>query len=274
MTDLPSIVQKRKKTILWFSVIGAGAILPAAIILASGHTLVWRDTAKLFEPVRFLVVEALGEFHLPLWNPHEALGIPLFAQMMHGVLHPISVTGAFLFPQAGMDVFILIYIVLAALGNAMLARILGGSFGAAAIAGFGYGLSGYVLGMSSIVQYLSAAATAPLALIGLRMAGEGRRLGIVAVAVATSVLYFAGDPQWTIIAILLGTSLAIEAGGIQGLKKASLGLAVGTALAGIQWIPTLMYLRETSRGIELDMVERMQWSLAPWRLIEFIVVYG
>jgi hypothetical protein len=270
ITNLSLIVRKRKISILWFSVIGAGSILPAAIILASGRTLVWRDTAKLFEPIRFLVVEALGEFHLPLWNPYEALGIPLFAQMMHGVLHPVSVLGAFLFPQAGMDAFILIYILLAALGNAMLARVLGASYGAAAIAGFGYGLSGYVLGMSSIIQYLSAAATAPWALIGLRMAGEGRRRGIVVAAVGTSVLLFAGDPQWTIIAILLGTALVMEAGGIQGLKKASLGLTVGTALAGIQWIPTLMYLRETSRAMELDMVERMQWSLAPWRLIEFI----
>src|SRR5512135_1773181 len=119
-TNLSLTVQKRKISILWFSVIGAGAILPAAIILASGRTLVWRDTAKLFEPIRLLVVEALGEFHLPLWNPYEALGIPLFAQMMHGVLHPVSVLGAFLFPQAGMDVFILIYILLAALGNALL----------------------------------------------------------------------------------------------------------------------------------------------------------
>jgi hypothetical protein len=169
-----------------------------------------------------------------------------------------------------MDVFILIYLMLATLGSAMLARILGSSYGAAAIAGFGYGLSGYVLGMCSIVQYLSAAATAPWALIGLRMAGEGRRFGIVAAAVATSILYFAGDPQWAIIAFLLGTALAIEAGGIQGLKKASLGLAVGTALAGIQWVPTLMYLRESSRSIELDLFERMQWSLSPWRLIEFI----
>src|SRR5512140_1762139 len=110
ITNLLLTVRNRKKSILWLSVIGAGSILPAAIILASGRTLVWRDTAKLFEPIRFLVVEALSEFHLPLWNPHEALGIPLFAQMMHGVLHPVSVFGAFLFPRAGMDVFILIYI--------------------------------------------------------------------------------------------------------------------------------------------------------------------
>ncbi|MCK9419651.1 MAG: YfhO family protein [Nitrospirae bacterium] len=267
---LPAI-QKHKLSFIWVSAIAVGTLLPAALSLASGHTLVWRDTSKLFQPIRPLIVEALRNFQLPLWNPHEALGIPLFAQMMHGVLHPISVMGAFLFPQAGMDVFILIYIMLAALGSALLARILGASWGAAAITGFGYGLSGYVLGMGSIIQYLCAAASAPWALIGLRMAGENRRFGIVAAASAIAVLHFAGDPEWSIIAIILGIALAIEAGGRRGLIYALLGIAIGTALAGIQLIPTMAYFREASRAIELDPLDRMQWALAPWRIVEFIV---
>lgn len=264
------ILEKRKTSILWISAIAVGSILPALLILLSGHTLVWRDTSKLFQPIRPLVEEALRNFQLPLWNPHEALGIPLFAQMMHGVLHPVSLAGAFVFPQAGLDVFILIYIALAAVGSALLARVLGASWGASAVTGLGYGLSGYVLGMGSIIQYLGAAATAPWVLAGLRVAGEGRRFGIVAAAAALAVLHFAGDPQWTIVAMLLGTALAIEAGGMRGLRNASLGAAVGTALAGIQLIPTMAYIRETSRAMGLDSLDRMQWALAPWRIIEFI----
>ena len=271
LRNLAVTMQHHKTSILWVSAIALGAILPALLILLSGHTLVWRDTAKLFQPIRPLVGEALRNFQLPLWNPHEALGIPLFAQMMHGVLHPVSLLGAFAFPQAGLDVFILIYITLAAVGSALLARVLGASWGASAVAGLGYGLSGYVLGMGSIIQYLGAAATAPWALIGLRMAGEGRRFGIVAAAAALAVLHFAGDPQWTIVAMLLGTALAIEAGGMGGLKNASIGVAVGTALAGIQLIPTMAYIRETSRAMGLDSLDRMQWALAPWRIIEFII---
>jgi hypothetical protein len=115
--------EKRKTSILWVSATAIGALLPALLVLMSGHTLVWRDTSKCVEPIRPLVVEALRHFQLPLWNPHEALGIPLFAQMMYSVLHPVSVIGAFLFPHAGMDVFILIYIMLAAVVR-ILARIL------------------------------------------------------------------------------------------------------------------------------------------------------
>ena len=264
-------IEKQKHSILWMSVIAVGAILPALLVLISGHTLVWRDTSKLFQPVRTLVVEALRNFQLPLWNPYEALGIPLFAQMMHGVLHPISLIGVFLFPHAGMDVFILIYIMLAAIGSSMLARVLGASWGSAAVAGLGYGLSGYVLGMGSIIQYLGAAAVAPWALIGLRMAGDGRRFGIVAAAAAVAALHFAGDPEWTTIAILLGTALAIEAGGMQGFKKALIGAVTGTALAGIQLIPTMVFFREAARATGLDSLDRVQWALSPWRIIEFIV---
>jgi len=264
-------VQKQKTLPIWAFTIAFAVLLPAAQLLVSGHTLIWRDTSKLFQPTRQLIVESLRDHHLPLWNPYEALGIPLFAQMMHGVLHPVSVIGAFLFPQAGMDVFILIYLALAALGSALLARLLGASLGSAAVAGIGYGLSGFVLGMGSIVQYLCAASSAPWAILGLRMAGEKRRFGIVAAAAAIAVLHFAGDPQWASIAIVIGIVLAIEAGGKKGLLNAILGVAIGTALAGIQLIPTMAYFREASRAIELNSLDRKQWALAPWRIIEFIV---
>jgi len=107
------MLRKQKSVLVWISIVAAGALVPAMWILVSGHSLVWRDTSKLFQPVRSLVVEALQQFQLPLWNPYEALGIPLFAQMMHGVLHPVSVLGAIFFPHAGMDAFILIYVMMA-----------------------------------------------------------------------------------------------------------------------------------------------------------------
>ncbi len=264
-------IKKQKILFMWASTIAIVVLLPAALQLVSGHTLIWRDTSKLFLPIRHLIVESLQNHQLPLWNPYEALGIPLFAQMMHGVLHPVSVIGAFLFPHADMDIYILIYLVLAALGSALLARLLGASFESAAIAGLGYGLSGYVLGMGSIIQYLCAASSAPWAIIGLRMAGEKQRFGIVAAAAGTAVLFFAGDPEWSIIAILIGVILAIEVGGRKGLTNVLLGLAIGTALAGIQLIPTMAYFREASRAIELDSLDRKQWALAPLRIIELLV---
>ncbi len=261
---------ERIRQFTWIVLVAAGAFLPPVLILASGHTLVWRDSANLFEPLRGFIVDALRDFRLPLWNPHEALGIPLFAQMMHGVLHPVSLLGALFAPQAGMNFYIVIYVVLAALGAAVLARTLGTSRGAAAVAGVGYGLSGYVLGMSAVVQYLTAGATAPWTLVGMRAAGEGRPRGIVAAALTVTALHFAGDPQWTIMAMLLGAALALDAGRWRGLVRAAIGTAVGTALAGVQLVPAWAYVQETVRAGGLSPVDRAQWALAPARLVEMV----
>jgi len=261
---------KRYRNIVYYCFIAIGAMLPGLILLIRGYTLVWRDTSKLFQPIRPLIVEALRSFRLPLWNPHEALGIPLFAQLIHSVLHPVSVLACFLFPGSGLDLHLLAYSALASVGSALLARTLGMSLAASAVAGLGYGLSGYVLGMSSIIQYLSAAATAPWVLAGMRMAGEGRRFGVAFASIATAILHFVGDPQWTIVAVIIGVLLAAEARGLTGLKSAFTGLVVGTALAAIQLIPASFYLAETSRAIDLDIVDRMQWAFSPWRLIELV----
>jgi hypothetical protein len=260
----------RYKVIATCFLVAVASVVPGLFFLARGYTLVWRDTAKLFKPLRFLIKESLRNFQLPLWNPHEALGIPLFAQMMHGVLHPVSLLASILLPHAGLDISILIYTALAAVGSTVLARVLGLSPGASAVAGVAYGLSGYVLGMGSIIQYLYGAASAPWAIAGLRAAGEGRRFAKVGAAAAVAILFFAGDPQWAIVAILIGLVLAMEAGGKKGLAWAAAGVALGALIAAVQLIPTLVYLHLTSRGVELDILDRLQWALSPWRLIEFI----
>jgi hypothetical protein len=250
-----------------------GAVLAAAVplvaALASGHTLVTRDTARMFEPLRPLIANALREGRLPLWNPYEALGMPLFAQMQHGVLHPVSVLAAILVPTAGMDLFIVTYVLLATGGAFFLARGFEASPRGAAVAGVGFGLSGYVLSMSSNLPFLAAAGTAPWALAGLRAAGRGARLGPVWGALAFACLVFAGDPQWAAVSALLGLAIAWEAGGLRGAGRAGLALLVGGLLAGVQWLPTLAYLEQTSRATDgLSVAERSQWALAPWRLLE------
>lgn len=248
----------------------AGAALPLIVVLLSGHTLEWRDTPRIHAPLRGLVVDALRSAHLPLWNPYESCGAPLFAQMVHGVLHPVSVAAALLAPRAGSDLQILVHVMLAALGAGFLARRIGASAPAASAAGFAYGLSGYVLSMATVLHYLAAAATAPWVVAALRESrgGRGRFAGGALTVVAA---HFAGDPQWTLIAVLLGLALALEAGGWRALRDAIAAAALGTALAGVQLLPAWALLGESVRGTELlSAAERAQWSLVPARLVELV----
>lgn len=253
----------------WAAVV-AGSVAAPLAFLASGRTLSWRDTASLLGPVRVLVVEALRDLRLPLWNPHEVFGYPLFAQLIHGVLHPVSLTAALLAPGAGMDALIVVYVGLAGAGAAALARALGVSRGASAVAGLAYAASGYVLGMSAVLTYLAAAATAPWAIAAMRVAAEGRRWGAVLAALAVAALHFAGDPQWTVIAVALGAVLAFESGGARGLALVVVAVVLGTALAAVQLVPAWAFLPETHRGQSLSAEDRAQWALAPWRLVELV----
>lgn len=254
----------------WILASAALAVAPLVWVLASGRTLAWRDTARLFAPLRVPVVEALRGFRLPLWNPHEALGVPVFAQLMHGVLHPVSVAFAFLAPSAGVDGMLVAHVLLAAAGCAALARLLGASPPASAAAGVVYGMSGYALGMTANLQYLAAAGTAPWTAAALRETGrrDWRAAAWGAAAVAAQI--FAGDPQWATVATFLGLALALEAGQARGLLRAAAAVLLGAALGAIQLVPTWASLGETTRAAGFTADERLQWALAPVRLVELV----
>jgi hypothetical protein len=258
-----------RASIAWAVAVGAGAAaLPLAILL-SGRTLSWRDTARLFGPVRGLVVEALRDLRLPLWNPFEGLGYPLHAQVMHAVLHPVSVAAAFLTPNSGMDPLIVGHLILAALGAFVLAHELGASPASSAVAGFGYGMSGYVVSMSSVVQYLSGAGSAPWTVAAIHAAARNARLGIPLGAAAIAIQVFAGDPQWLIVASMLGIALAWVVAGRAGLARAAASVGLGAAIGGIQLIPAAAYFWDADRSEGLQGLDLVQWSLAPARILEF-----
>jgi hypothetical protein len=221
--------------------------------------------------MRSLIAESLRNGQLPLWNPYEAMGMPLFAQLLHGVLHPWSLIAAFSTRGDGIDLLIVLHVATGAVGVGVLARTLGASRSGAAVAGLGYGLSGYLLGMSAVIQYLAAGGSAPWAVAGLRCAARGGPVRLLIGALGVAVLAFAGDPQWTIVAALLGVFLAWEAGGRDGLRWAAVAVVAGTALASVQLLPTWEFLLASSRGTGLSPQDRLQWALAPARLIEFVI---
>ncbi|TSK05003.1 MAG: hypothetical protein FPO08_15925 [Geobacter sp.] len=122
--------------------------------------------------------------------------------------------------------------------------------------------------MSSIVQYLSAAAVVPWMLAAFRLAGEGRRFGVPAAELALAVQWVAGDPQWAGIAVALALALAADAAGLAGLKRAAAAALLGTVLTAVQLLPTLFFLQETSLGADINALDKVQWAFAPWRTLE------
>ena len=244
------------------------AAAPLVVAICQGATLVWRDTARLYEPTRALVVAELSHGKLPLWNPYEAFGHPLFAQLLHAVLHPISLALAFAWPGAGTNVTITCYVAFAAAGAALLASELGVSPAGQILAGVGFALSGYVLGMSSVILYLGAASVAPWAILGVARAPRGL-LAVASGSLGVAAIHFSGEPQWAIVAIIIGLALCAAIHGARGVVLGLAAVLVGTALAAVQLVPAAMYFFDADRFHGLNELDRALFPLSPWRLIEF-----
>jgi hypothetical protein len=247
-----------------------GVLLTFAPAVVGVRTLAQRDTDRLYAPARTLVVEALRDGRLPLWNPYQAAGMPLFAEGIHGVLHPISLLGAAVAPGS-IDALLLAYLVAAALGALVLAAALGASAPAAAAAGLAFALSGYSVSMTGNMVFLAGLSTLPWLVAAARAAGAGARWGAVATALACACAFLSGDAQVAVVGMGLGLLLAAQAGGRRGAGRALAGMAAGVLLAGVQIAATLDLLPRTYRSLELEPGEKVMWALEPGRLLEWIV---
>jgi hypothetical protein len=216
------------------------------------------------------VVDGIRSFTLPLWNPREGTGVPLLAQGIHGVLHPVSIAAAWIAPSS-TNVLLLGYVVAAALGAWVLARALGRSEAAAFLAATGYALSGFVVSMTDNLVFLAGAATLPWVVAALRACARPGRTPLVGSALAVAAALLAGDAQATVVGVLLGAVLAAEAGGVRAALRAGLGVALGALLGAVQLVPSIVHLDRTDRRLPLDEAVRAKWPLSPWRLLELAV---
>lgn len=252
----------------WPLLAALGALLPPAVVLLSGHTLVWRDTAQLNAPLRPLVVDALRALRVPGWNPWEGAGQPLYAQLLLGVLHPVSVAVAAV--TRSTDALIVALILTGCVGTWFAARALGASRPASAGAALAFSLSGYLLGMADNTSYLMPTATGPWVVAALAWTGASP-LAWMPAAIAGASLALAGDPGSVFAFALVGCGLAFADGRWRGLLRAGIGSALGIALAAVQYLPSWLYMADTARGAgRLNPGDLHRWALAPWRLVELV----
>ena len=263
MHDSPSLRRHAPAALLVL-----GVLLPLGGAAVLGDPFEWGDTSRFFGPVRRPVVDALRAGRLPLWNPTATFGQPLFAEGMHGVLHPVSLAAAALDPAGRIAPLVLAYFVLAALGAFALARAFGSTGTAAFVAGVAYGLGGYVVSMGTNLVYLAGAASLPWMLAAGRSVGARGR-GAAAVALATALAALSGEFQALFVGLVLALLFAAESGGLRAALLTAAGQGLGLALAGVQLVPSWAHLGRTVRSIASLGSTRM-WPFSPWRLVELI----
>jgi hypothetical protein len=248
------------------------ALAPLAPHWLRGKTLAFYDTMSVYGPLRGLVDEALRGLRLPLWNPFSGTGLPLLADGIHGVLHPVSVLAAWLHAD-GVDLLIGAHLALAASGAMLLARELGATRTAALLAAAVYAGSGFVLSMAGgYLLYLAGAGSLPLAVAGLRRAAARPGPGALLLSAAgVALLALTGEYQGVMIAGALALALGWEAAGWRGAARATASGLAGLAVAGIQLLPSVTLLPLTDRAAAHWTRTPAAWSLAPWRLPELLL---
>jgi hypothetical protein len=258
------------RRLAWPSLVVAVILAVLAPALGAERTLARRDSARQVRPARSLVSSALREGRLPLWNPHEGTGMPLFADGIHSVLHPVSVAGAFVAPGS-VDFLLLGYLVVAGLGGLALGVSLGATPMASSAAGVAYATCGFTLSMTGNPVFLAGAATLPWLLAAAVRTGLGAPWGGVACAAATAAALAAGDAQVALVGATLGGALAVTMGGARRVLPVAVGLVAGGLLAGVQVAATWTLLGQSIRGAGLLEAERLQWAFHPARALEWIV---
>lgn len=171
-------------------------------MLLPANTLAGMDFLNLEYPRGVLVQGSLRAGELPLWNPYEWSGAPLHATMQGSVLYP-PMWLAILFPLPfGLQVYLFVHLLGAALGMATFSRYLTSCGPAvAAFAGISYIGGGHVLGHMEQTNVVATMAWIPwLYLTTLKVADgkAGWRLFVVSLVMAM----LPGHPQTVVLAML------------------------------------------------------------------------
>ncbi|HUI44717.1 MAG TPA: hypothetical protein VL122_01835 [Nitrospirota bacterium] len=125
--------------------------------------------------------------------------------------------------------------------------------------------------MTANYMYLAGAASAPWAIAAIYYAA-GRRTWFTLLfsALGTSLLIFAGDPQWAVLAICISIVLVVAKYDLKAIVWPCVGVLIGILIAGIQIVPTMFLWSETARSAGVLTENRAEWALSLWRLPELI----
>ncbi|MGH7855939.1 MAG: hypothetical protein ACREQY_01325, partial [Candidatus Binatia bacterium] len=259
-----------------------GAITLGALLLAYSDLLggsripIYRDLLPFVYPYRWFLGEHVSQGNLPLWNPWVQLGVPFLASLHASVLYPPSLLLVVAFPF-GFNLFLLIHYLLAADGMARLLRDRGLAGAPVAVGAVVFAVGGYLASSLTNTAHLQTAVWIPWTLLAWERYARRRGGGaLLATVLLLAVQLCAGAPEvWLLtVALLALRSLSGQTPGVWSrlVLAGRLGVAVAFAvlLAAVQLLPTLEYVSESRRLVELDWAEVTYWSLEPVSLLQLL----
>jgi hypothetical protein len=278
-----------------------GPLILMAPVWLAGKALFWGTPSLQFVPWWYWAWETLRSGHLPLWNPQIGMGAPLLANYQAGLYYPpnwfyffLAALGGLPAMAWGQALMVALHLAWAGIGMAQLVRRLGLGPTAQTVSGLAFGLSTYLVARAAFLSVMSAVAWLPWILIfGREIAQPGlnRRAGL-ALVICAALQLLAGHAQTTWYTLLLaGMWTAIwgwlfagqlHEGGLPAARKKQATAALvslvklgvfllwAAALAAVQLLPTVEYLRQSQRAAAVSFQTAMTYSTWPWRFLGLI----
>jgi hypothetical protein len=216
------------------------------------------------------------------------MGAPLFANYQSALVYPPNLILYLVGPVWGHGLLAALHLIWAGLGMYFLARRLGVSPLARAVAGMTFSLSGYLVARSSFLSINAAAAWMPwiiLAadrLVQLDHDRSNRRKIIQAgclLSITLALQWLAGHAQtaWYTIVALMVWVLWRLIGNVSFKQALKIFVYIAIAalfafmLAAVQLLPTIEYTMHSFRVDTLDTEFAMNYSFWPWRILSLVL---
>lgn len=246
------------------ALVGGDAALP-------GTYLSRRDTFRLHLPLREFFVREVQAGRFPTWNELDGLGASVPGTAVTAATHPLQLLLALLTPGTALKWQILLCLMLAGLGAALLARRLGGPEATWWLAGIAYGGSGYLVSSTDNFTYLHGAALLPWVLLCAEKLAEQPSLpAAVGLGAVLSLGLHGGDVQGALLACLLSALWAVALS--QHRQRAAVHVLLAAVVMLALSAPLLPAIAATAldsgRAAGLAAEEVLRWSLSPIRLLE------
>jgi hypothetical protein len=256
----------------------AGAVLLAfAQGLPPDRVFFQRDILSYWYPMVSTFVTAVTDGGLPVWDPSEGFGLPLWADPASQVGYPVTWLNLVLLPHVVYKIVLLGHALLGATGAFALARRFGLGRLPACVSGIAFATAGPLVSMGSLIHHLCGAAWIPWALWGLEhVLASGSRRAVAACALALGAQALAGSAEMCAMTglaagIRLLAHLAERRGAaLQRLLPLAGSTAVAFLLAGLQWLPTVAILGATNRR-HFTREQTLYWSIHPVTLVDVFV---
>ncbi len=230
------------------------------------------DPVWQFVPWLELGRRELAAGRLPLWNPYQDGGVPLFGNAQSAFLSPLVVPALALGVASGWNPMLLLKIVVAALGMFLYLRDVGRSRPAAVLGALMFALSGPFVAWLEHPLTLMAAPLPFVLLFGRRLLERGGAAACIGLAAATASVLLGGQPEAAVVGAGVAAALVLaEARAARDIARVSATGALGALAAAIALVPFAEYL---SHSAALAGGGRFPFTLPASALVRFVAPHA